>query len=267
MNSSFNSSRSSSTVDGAGIGNLNPINKGDALRYNATGLINQPGSGDRFGGSTKIRTFGDWGASQSIDGLPTFMAQGGDGGYGDTIIPSIAVDRIGVLKGGRAEFLAIGDSSKPDIIRNGEVNEIINTSLVGAFTVDHRRTEMNSLQFGILGTSSRTEWPDRGRDRSVANQIVFLNHYMTAAVSDSATYDGSVGAEFKRTHTERDEIWDNEFNDFSVKTGNAFTLDGNLTLTAGARYTWLNNNIEYDGQEQPANLATDGVASYQLGAS
>ena len=361
VNSSFNSSRSSSSVDGSVISNLNPINKGDALRYNATGLISQPGSGDRFGGGTQIRTFGDWGSSQSIDGLPAFKSAGGEGGgYGNTIIPSIAVDRIDVLKGGRAvqygdgtdggvvetqiksgrnytnhqavsmdassareglvqgeaadhtevwdyytalngfygdydgdpenldqqsvlgglgkfgwnigddtraEFLAIADSSKPDIIRNGEVNEITNTSLVGAFTVDHRLTDANSLQFGVLGTSSRTEWPARGRDRSVENHVLFLNHFMTADISDSVTYDGTVGAEFKRTHTERDAVWDNEFNDFAVKTGNAFTFDGNLTVTAGARYTWFNNDIEYDGQSQPDNLATDGVASYQLGAS
>ncbi|EDP66795.1 TonB-dependent receptor [alpha proteobacterium BAL199] len=112
---SFNQSRSASYVNGSVIQNLNPVNKGDALRYNAVGLINQPGDGGRFGGGTKIRTFGDWGASESIDGLPAFKLAGEEGGgYANTIIPSIAVDRIGVLRGGRA--VQYGDGTDGGVV-------------------------------------------------------------------------------------------------------------------------------------------------------
>ncbi|GAB4178689.1 MAG: hypothetical protein OHK0024_16840 [Thalassobaculales bacterium] len=98
-----NASRSATYIDGSVIQNVSPVNKGDAVRYNATGLMNQPGASDRFGGGTKIRTFGDWGASQSIDGLPAIKTSGAEGGgYNNTMIPSIAIDSIGVLKGGRA---------------------------------------------------------------------------------------------------------------------------------------------------------------------
>lgn len=112
---SFNAGRSSSYVDGSVIQNLNPVNKGDALRYNAVGLINQPGDGGRFGGGTKIRTFGDWGASESIDGLPAIKSAGEEGGgYSNSIIPSIAVDRIGVLRGGRA--VQYGDGTDGGVV-------------------------------------------------------------------------------------------------------------------------------------------------------
>ncbi|MBC7137127.1 MAG: TonB-dependent receptor [Oceanibaculum nanhaiense] len=95
--------RSSSYVDGSVIQNLNPVNTGDALRYSTLGIINPPGNGNRFGGGTKIRTSGDTGATNSIDGLPAFRAAGQEGGgYTNTTIPSIAIDSIGVLRGGRA---------------------------------------------------------------------------------------------------------------------------------------------------------------------
>lgn len=356
----YNSSRSASEVDGSVIQNLNPINKGDALRYNATGLINQPGSGDRFGGGTKIRTFGDWGASQSIDGLPAIKFQGGDGGgYGNTAIPSIAVDRLTVQKGGRGvgygdgtdggvvetriksgrsytdhqaisldastareglaqaeiadhsgnwdyyaaangfyghydgdpenldqqsvigglgklgynvgddtrlEVLAIGDRSQPDIIRNGEVQEIENHTLFGSATLDHRLNDAQSVQVGLLGSDARTKWDARNRDRSVDNQILFANHFLSTALSDGIDYDGSVGAEVKRTNMERDGIWDNTFTDYAVKSTNALTINDNLVLTGGLRHTWFNNDVVYDGQERDT-LATDGLFSYQLGAS
>lgn len=115
VDKAFTDNRSASYVPGAVIQNLNPVNKGDALRYNATGLINQPENGDRFGGGTKIRTFGDWGASESIDGLPAVKYAGEEGGgYGNTMIPSIAIERIGVLKGGRA--VGYGDGSDGGVI-------------------------------------------------------------------------------------------------------------------------------------------------------
>ncbi|MDF1790859.1 MAG: TonB-dependent receptor [Thalassobaculaceae bacterium] len=360
VDDAFNSSRSASEVDGSVIQNLNPINKGDALRYNATGLINQPGNGDRFGGGTKIRTFGDWGASQSIDGLPAVKFQGGDGGgYGNTAIPSIAVDKMTVQKGGRAveygdgtdggvvetriksgrdymnhqaisldastareglaqgeiadhednwdyyaavnafygqydgepenldeqsvlgglgkfgynfsedtrvEVLAIGDRNRPDIIRNGNVEDIQNHTLFGSATLDHRLNDAQALQFGVLASDARTKWDARSRDRSTANQIAFANHFLSTALSDSVDYDGSVGAEVKRTNMERDGIWDNTFTDYAVKSTNAITINDNLVLTGGLRHTWFTNDVVYDGVEQD-NLATDGLFSYQLGAS
>ena len=360
VDQAYNSSRSASEVDGSVIQNLNPINAGDALRYNATGLINQPGNGDRFGGGTKIRTFGDWGASQSIDGLPAVKFQGGDGGgYGNTAIPTIAIDKMTVQKGGRGvsygdgtdggvletriksgrdytdhqaisldastareglaqgeiadhegnwdyyaaanafygqydgdpenldeqsvlgglgklgynfstdtrlELLAIGDRNRPDIIRNGNVEPIENHTLFGSATLDHRLNGAQSLQFGVLASDAQTQWDARSRDRSVANQIVFANHFLSTSLSDSVDYDGSIGAEVKRTNMERDGIWDNTFTDYAVKSTNAITINDNLVLTGGLRHTWFNNDVEYNGVEQDT-LATDGLFSYQLGAS
>ncbi|WP_281684002.1 TonB-dependent receptor domain-containing protein [Thalassobaculum salexigens] len=361
VDGAYNSSRSASEVDGSVIQNVNPVNKYDALRYNATGLINQPGTGDRFGGGTKIRTFGDWGASQSIDGLPGIKFQGTDGGgYGNTSIPTIAVDKMTVQKGGRAvqygngsdggvletriksgrdyknhqaisldassareglmqgeiadsteqwdyyaaasgfygdyngdpenleqqsvigglakvgwnfspdtraEFLASVDRNQPDIIRNGEVNEITGETMIGAATLDHRLNDSQSLQFGLLATSSEMQWPARSRDRSVDNQIGFMNHFMTAPVADGIVWDGSVGAEVARIHTERDGLWDNSFVDYALKTTNAVTFNDNLQITGGLRHTWFTNDIVYNGAEQPDNLENDGLFSYQFGAS
>lgn len=360
VDNAYNSSRSASEVDGSVVQNLNPINKGDALRYNATGLISQPFSGDRFGGGTKIRTFGDWGASQSIDGLPAVKFQGGDGGgFGDTIIPSIAVDKITVQKGGRGvrygdgsdggvvdtriksgrdytdhqaisldassareglaqgeiadhgdnwdyyaaangfyghydgdpenleeqsvlgglgklgynfgddtrvEMLAIGDRNRPDIIRNGEVQDIRNHTLFGSLTLDHRLNDAQALQVGLLASDARTQWDARNRDRSVANQVLFANHFLSAALTDGIDYDGSLGAEVKRTNMERDKIWDNTFTDYALKSTNAVTFNDNLTVTGGLRHTWFTNDVNYDGQEYDT-LSTDGVLSYQVGAS
>ena len=358
---SFNAGRSASYVDGSVIQNLNPVNKGDALRYNAVGLINQPGDGGRFGGGTKIRTFGDWGAAESIDGLPAFKSAGEEGGgYSNTIIPSIAVDRIGVLRGGRAvqygdgtdggvvettiksgrgytdhravtldvstarealtqgevadhgdawdyyaagswlqgeydgdpenldrqvvlgglgkvgwnlgpgtraEFLGIVDRSSPDIIRNGNVEEISVNSEVGAATVDHEYADGRSVRAGMLVTNTRSTWDARGRDRSVDNRILFADHYLTAPLSEGLRYDGSIGVEYKQTDYLRDRTWDNSFTDVSVKSANAVTIDDNLVLSAGLRHTWFENDIVYDGAAQPDNLADDSVWSYEFGAS
>jgi outer membrane receptor protein involved in Fe transport len=115
VDEAFDAPRSTSYVNGSIIQNLNPVNKMDSVRYNATGLISEPGSGNRFGGGTKIRTFGDWGAALSIDGLPAFKTAGQEGGgYTNTLIPSIAIDRIGVVKGGRA--VQYGDGTDGGVI-------------------------------------------------------------------------------------------------------------------------------------------------------
>jgi outer membrane cobalamin receptor len=111
----MNSSRTSSSTNGAALQNINPVNKSDALRYNTIGTIGGPGAGTRFGGSTKIRTFGDFGAAESIDGLPAFRASGSEGGgYTGTVILSIAIDTISLQKGGRA--VGYGDGSDGGIV-------------------------------------------------------------------------------------------------------------------------------------------------------
>lgn len=97
----FTDPRSSSATSGGLLQNLNEVNTSDALRFTTTGLINTPGS-DRFGGPLRIRTFGDWGASTSIDGLPAVkFADEEGGGYSSSRIPTIAIEQIDVHKGGR----------------------------------------------------------------------------------------------------------------------------------------------------------------------
>lgn len=111
----MNANRTNSTIDGSVLQNINPVNAGDALRYNVPGIINQPFNGDRFGGGQKIRTFGDFGAAQSIDGLPAFRSQGQEGGgYSNTLIPTIAIDNIGVMKGSRG--VGYGDGTDGGVI-------------------------------------------------------------------------------------------------------------------------------------------------------
>ncbi|MFC6856975.1 TonB-dependent receptor [Marivibrio halodurans] len=111
----MNANRTNSYIDGSVLQNINPVNSGDALRYNVPGLINQPFNGDRFGGGQKIRTFGDFGAAQSIDGMPAFQMQGQEGGgYSNTLIPTIAIDQIGVMKGSRG--VGYGDGTDGGVI-------------------------------------------------------------------------------------------------------------------------------------------------------
>ncbi|RVU38134.1 TonB-dependent receptor [Hwanghaeella grinnelliae] len=357
----YNSSRSSSGVGGSVLQNLNPVNTTDALRYNASGLINSPEAGDRFGSSKKVRTFGDFGASESIDGLPALKFQGQEGGgYNNTLVPSIAVEQIDVLKGGRAvqygdgsdggviqtniksgrgyedhqaisidastaregivqgevadstedwdyyaaasgflgsydgdpssldkqyivgtvgklgfnfsedtraELLAIYDRSRPDIFRNGDLNKITTESWMGAATVDHTLSDINSVQAGAAITNTRSRWPARNRNRAIDNRILFADHNLSLPLSDTIDYDGTVGVEYKHTFNERDKTFDNSFDDYAVKSMNAFTFNDNLTLTAGLRYTWLNNEIILNGVEQADNLQDDAILSYQAGAS
>lgn len=354
-------SRTASYTDGEDLRDVNPVNKLDALRFGTTGLVNQPGAGNRFGGNTKIRTFGDWGAANSIDGLPAFKSAGEEGGgFGSTNIPTIAIDRIGVLKGGRAvefgdgsdggvvnttlksgrdykdhqalqldfssaregqvqaeaadsgqawdyyvagsafyglyngepenlqdqgifgglgkvgwnpadwaraEFTLIYDRSEPDIYRNGEHNEIETESIYGAATLDMRLSDINSVRVGYLGTDSNSLWPARSRDRSIVNHIAFADHYVSYDISSRLRYDGSVGVEYKHTNYLRDNQWDNDFNDVSLKSRNALTLDDNLVVSAGLRHTWFDNEIVLNGQEQPDNLRDDTVLAHDLGIS
>jgi len=354
-------SRSNSTVDGSLVQNLNPVNKIDSLRYNATGLINQPGSGDRFGGGTKIRTFGDWGAPTSIDGLPAFKSAGQEGGgYSNTLVPTIAIDRLSVKKGGRAlqhgdgtdggvveatiksgrnyddhqaitldissvregviqgevgdhtddwdyyaaaswlhgeydgepdtldrqtaggavgkfgynvsdavraELLLVYDRTRPDVYRNGEVQEVSTNGKVGALTVDGKITDLNSVRVGYMFTDSESEWPDRTRDRSLRNNVAFVDHYVSTEIADGIQYDGSVGFEHKRVRQLRDDQWENHFTDIALRSTNAFTFDDNLTINAGLRHTWFSNDITYLGEKQDDNLADNSVISYDLGAS
>lgn len=114
----FEASRSASGVSGTSLHAMSPANKGDALRYSVTGMISEPGAGNRFGSSTKIRTFGDWGAAESINGLPAFESAGGDGGgLSGTFIPSIALDSVNVLKGGRG--VGYGNGTDGGVVNYG----------------------------------------------------------------------------------------------------------------------------------------------------
>src|SRR3546814_6019016 len=106
----------------------------------------------------------------------------------------------------RAEFLAIVDRSSPDIIRNGSVEEITVNSEVGAVTVDHSFSDRNSLRAGLLVTNTRSVWDARGRDRSVNNRILFADHYLTVPVTGGLRYDGSLGAEYKRSEEHTSEL-------------------------------------------------------------
>ena len=102
LNKRFNQNKSFSKNSGSVLNNFNPINKLDALRYNSVGILTTPWGGNRFGGSRKVRTFGDWGASNSIDGMPAVEFMGGeDGGYPNAFFPSISLDSLDVLKGGQ----------------------------------------------------------------------------------------------------------------------------------------------------------------------
>ncbi len=361
LDSAMEKSRTDSSVSGTVIQNVSPVNKLDAVRYNTVGIVNQPGSGDRFGGSLKIRTFGDWGAAQSINGLPAFKSAGEEGGgYGNTFIPSIAVDRVNVLKGGRAvefgngtdggvletvvksgrdytdhqgitldgssareglvqgeaadhsgtwdyyvagsgfygdyraepdnlknqsvfdgvgnfgwnidedtraELLTVGDKSKPVIIRNGNEETITHDQYFGSLTIDHRLTESGSLRVGALANNSNTTWAARSRDRSINARMLFGGYYYEHQLAEGIQYNGSLGGEFRHTNYLRDDQWDNKFNDWAAITRHALTFNDNLVLNLGLRNTWFSNSINYLGVEQPDNLQTSSLLSYDLGAS
>ncbi|MEX2643451.1 MAG: TonB-dependent receptor [Acetobacterales bacterium] len=357
----FDQSRSTSSVDGSLIQNLNPVNNLDSVRYNATGIINTPFGGDRFGGGTKIRTFGDFGSARSIDGLPAFRLQGEEGGgYSNALVPAIAIDRVDVVKGSRgvqygdgtdggvvdtviksgrgyddhmagsfdastanegivqaeaaddrktwdyyaagswlegrydrnppnleeqsiqngvgkvgfnispntrAEFMALGERNRPDIVRNDVVEPISSDVFIGSATVDTKLNDRTGLRFGQMYTDSHSIWDARSRDRSLDNYVTFADGYYSAPVSETVVYDGSAGLQYMHTNLLRDNLWDNTFDDYSARMTNAFTFDGNLVLSGGLRLTWFNNDIVYDGETQPDNLDRDKVWSYEFGAS
>lgn len=357
----FVASRSMSSADGNTLSSMSPANKGDALRYSVTGMINQPGNGDRFGGGTKVRTFGDWGAAKSINGLPAFTTSEQEGGgYSNTFIPSIAIDAINVHKGGQAvgygdgtdggvveyrvksgrnhdahrllsfdassvgemlmqaeagdhgefwdyyvagsamrgdyggepanldqqnvrdvlgnfgwnfsetvrgELLVIRDVSRPDIIRNGNVERIKSREDLASGLIDVALGENRSLRFGYLRTDSRAEWPARSRDRSIGNDILFVDHHLGTDIDETVRYDGKLGVEHKRTEYLRDNQWDNTFRDISFKSENTFTFHNNLAVNAGARYTRFNNDIVFNGAKQADNLKDDSLFSYTLGTA
>ncbi|RKQ68302.1 TonB-dependent receptor [Oceanibaculum indicum] len=361
VESAGESTRSNSYVDGSVIQNLNPVNTGDALRYSTLGIINPPGTGDRFGGGSKIRTSGDWGASRSIDGLPAFKAADQEGGgYTNTTIPSIAIESIGVLRGGRAvgygdgtdggvletriksgrgykdhaavsldlssameantqaevahgtekwdyyvagswlqaaydgdpenldaqhvrgglgkfgynfsedtrvELLGIMNRSEPDIIRSGNEEAIRSSSNVLALTADHRLSDTQSLRAGLFHNDSHTLWAARSRDREINNNILFTDHYLDVPLSDRVQYLGTVGGELKRTEYLRDNQWDANFTDVALKSINTLRFDDNLTVTAGVRHTWFENDVKLNGVEQADTLAEDRIWSYELGAA
>lgn len=143
VENSYTESRTSTGVGGSEIQNINTVNTLDGLRFTAPGLINQPFAADRFGGGTKIRTFGDWGASTSIDGLPAIKFAGEEGGgYSNARIPSIAISQIDVLAGGRG--VQYGNGSDGGVVRT--------TIKSGRGYNDHFAitTDFNSAGEGIL---------------------------------------------------------------------------------------------------------------------
>lgn len=355
----MNESRTSSTANGSTLQNINPVNKRDALRYNSIGTIGGPGSGTRFGGTTKLRTFGDFGAAESIDGLPAFKSIGSDGsGYQGTAIPSIAVDRVTLEKGGRGvgygdgsdggvivthikdgrgyddhvavsadvntadeifvqgeyadsdedwdiygavnhlegwydgeppdldhqrqfggltkiglnygpntriEMLGIGEYNRPNVIRAGNVEEIASHTYVGVARFDHRIDNQSSIAGGWQHTDTWSEWPARNRDRSIDTHVGFFDGFHTADLGDGWRFDGTAGAEYKRTNVERDNQFDLLFHDFSLKARSAFTLHDNLVVSLGVRPTYFINDLEVNGVGQADNLETPFVLAREAG--
>ncbi len=118
VNNMFDRSRSSSFIDGSMLQNLNPVNIYDTIRYNSVGIINGLGGGNRFGGSTKIRAFGNWGSATSIDGLPAFQTSAQEGGgYTGTMIPSIAIETVQVRRGSQGVQFGDGTDSGTIVTR------------------------------------------------------------------------------------------------------------------------------------------------------
>lgn len=357
----MNANRTNSYIGGSVLQNLNPVNSGDAFRYNVPGIINQPGEGDRFGGGTKVRTFGDFGAASSIDGGPALRIQGQEGGgYTNTLVPTIAIDRMAVMKGSRGvsygdgtdggmvnttiksgrnynnhqaisfdantanealmqaeaghhteqwdyyvagsglygayngdpdnleqqvvlgglakagynfsddtrlEVLGIYDRSDPRIYRNDAVNDIDTRTVYTATTLDSRLSDVNSVRVGYIYETGNSLWPDRNRDRGITNNILYAEHFLKADVQENVRYDGSVGAQYMHVNTKRDKQWDNEFEDYAVYTENAFTIDEDLVVNGGLRYTWFQNDIVLDGVGRAGNLDKDGLLSYEAGAA
>nr|WP_252730811.1 TonB-dependent receptor [Colwellia sp. E2M01] len=103
------SNRSTSQTSGSQLEEHNSVNTLNTLQQSVSGMITAPGSSDHFGGSTKIRTFGDFGAATSIDGLPTFrLTQTEGGGYANTLIPSGAIENVTVYKGSQGVMYGDG---------------------------------------------------------------------------------------------------------------------------------------------------------------
>ena len=109
----MNANRSNSYLCGAVLQNLNPVNSGDAFRYNVPGIINQPGEGDRFGGGTKIRTFGDFGAATSIDGGPALRIQGQEPSTAGSVTTTACGWDTSLKTAGRAGPTGTGIAASP----------------------------------------------------------------------------------------------------------------------------------------------------------
>lgn len=167
----------------------------------------------------------------------------------------------------RIESYLIYDNSKPDIFRRGEINKIATKTIVVALSADHRLNEKTSLQAGYVFTDTNSKWPARNRDRSTDNDILFVNSFITADISPTVSYSGSVGFEYLMVDTQRDGKWFNQFDDWSIKSANTFVFSDNLAVSLGLRNTWFDNEIKYEGVVQDDNLETDSLLSYELGVS
>jgi outer membrane receptor protein involved in Fe transport len=80
-------------------------------------------------------------------------------------------------------------------------------------------------------------------------------------------YDGSIGAEYKRTNYLRDRIYDLVFHDTSVKNSNVLTFNDNLALSLGLRHIWFENDLVLNGAGRPDNLADDTILAHEAGAA
>ncbi|MDO6428611.1 TonB-dependent receptor [Thalassotalea sp. 1_MG-2023] len=102
-------SRSSVQVSGGELNYQNAVKTLNSLQHSVSGMLTSPGSSGHFGGGTKIRTFGDFGAATSIDGLPTFrLTETEGGGYSQTLIPNGAIESVTVHKGSQGVMYGDG---------------------------------------------------------------------------------------------------------------------------------------------------------------
>lgn len=102
-------SRSTTELTGGEMSQHNAVKSLNTIQHSVSGMLTSPGSSGHFGGGTKIRTFGDWGAATSIDGLPTFrLSESEGGGYTQTLIPAGAIESITVHKGSQGVMYGDG---------------------------------------------------------------------------------------------------------------------------------------------------------------
>lgn len=153
--------RSTSQVTGGELKDHNALNTLNTLHHSVSGMLSAPGSSDRFGGSTKIRTFGDWGAATSIDGLPTFrITQSEGGGYTNTLIPSGAIENVTVYKG--SQGVMYGDGTDGGTIVT-QIKSGRNYKNHVALTLDYSTADEKQLQLEAANGTKQGDYYITGR--------------------------------------------------------------------------------------------------------